>query len=178
MSITSIALFITIIIALFFIMLCKTDYDKNIDIEVIFFKKFDKLLRKTTIEEKKLYSKIMDKITFSYPENWIVDKYTSDNSYFSIKINNIDIKINKSVKNSIFTSNTKDYECNCIIIFDKNNNGTVLTPPKERFEIYDLFVEYAIWKFEKYEEKQRKEEEKQVSEEHQKTVEKVLKILK
>ena len=45
-------------------------------------------------------------------------------------------------------------------------------------EIYDLFVEYAIWKFEKHEEKQRKEEEKQVSEEHQKTVEKVLKILK
>ena len=172
MSITLIALFITIIIALFFIMLCKTDYDKNIDTEVIFFKKFDKLLRKTTIEEKKLYSKIMDKITFSYPENWIVDKYTSDNSYFSIKINNIDIK------NSVFTSNTKDYECNCIIIFDKNNNGTVLTPPKERFEIYDLFVEYAIWKFEKYEEKQRKEEEKQVSKEHQKTVEKVLKILK
>ena len=54
----------------------------------------------------------------------------------------------------------------------------MLTPPKQLFEIYDLFVDYAVWKLYLLAEETRKDEEKQFSKTYQEELQKALKAIK
>lgn len=165
-----------------------SDYS-YINTEARFADKLDKLLKKVTTEEQVLYKRIFDTVVYTYP-----DAYKIDNAYNSLNINdvtkvqikNICVYINKVTKPISFCTDgtalgrkLAKYECVGFDILDpKTNKPLNLNIPEEQFPIFDLLVNFIIWKVEIYYDKLLKDEKKKVSEEHQADVRKALKIVK
>ena len=163
-------IFILVVIGLFALMCFSLKKENNnIDIQVSFSQRFDRLLEKVTNDERKLYQQIISKIEYTHPEKYEITYKNGD--YDSIRIGKIYIQVQK-----VETKRNK-YECVGLNIEEKDDVVTLL-PPKEQFELFDLLVEYLLWKLEVYYEQKRKDEEKQISKEHQAAVKKALKILK
>ena len=160
-----------------------------INTEAHFADRLDKLLKDVTAEEQKLYKRIFDTVVYAYP-----DAYKIDNAYDSLNINdvskvqikNICVYINKVTKTTGFCSDgtafgrkLSKYECAGFEILDpKTNKPLNLSIPEEQFPIFDLLINFIIWKVEIYYDKLLKDEKKKVSEEHQADVREALKIVK
>lgn len=125
--------------------------------------KLNRLLKNVTDIEWSLYRKIFHKIKYTLPEFYKVTMVNGD--IFSVDINNLTFNIEK-IENK--------YESTGLTI--KNNDEVIeLNPPKEQVEIYDLFVNYIIWKLDMYYKEQEENEKRQLSKEHQELVKKALK---
>ena len=160
-----------------------------INTEAHFADKLDNLLKDVTTEEQKLYKRIFDTIVYTYPDN-----YKIDNAFNSLKVDdvtkvqikNICVYITKVTKTTGFCSDgtacgrkLSKYECAGFEILDpKTNKPLNLSIPEEQFPIFDLLINFIIWKVEIYYDKLLKDEKKKVSEEHQADVREALKIVK
>ena len=165
------------------------DIRYKISQEERFHNRFEKLIKCVSNDEQILYRKIFDIIYYSVPKYYIVsksnDNYSIDGISF-VQIKNIVIYMNEVVKhNSYFSDGTPygsgiiEYECSGLTILNrKNKNSIELSPPKEQFPIYDLFVDYVLWKLSCYYDEELKAEEKKELNEHIETAKKALKILK
>ena len=165
-----------------------SDYS-YIDTEARFTDKLDKLLKKVTTEEQVLYKRIFDTVVYTYPDNYIIgNAYNSFNvnDVTMVQIKNIRVYINKVTKSTGFLADgtaygrkLAKYECAGFEILDpKTKKPLNLSIPEEQFPIFDLLVNFIIWKVEIYYDKLLKDENKKVSEEHQADVREALKIVK
>lgn len=170
---------------------CKKDDNNHIDTEACFTNKLEKLLKNVTTEEQVLYKRIFDTIVYTFPDNYIIvtgDTYDSFNvnDITMVQIKNICVYINKVTKpisfctdGTAFDRKLAKYECVGFDILDpKTNKPLNLNIPEEQFPIFDLLVNFIIWKIEIYYDKLLKDEKKKESEEHQAGVRKALKIVK
>ena len=81
----------------------------------------------------------------------------------------------KTIKHKSFTCGGKsydegfaNYECTGVEILEPNGKSDILiTPPKEQLELFDLFVNYALYRLDLYQQKLDADEKKKISEEHQ-----------
>lgn len=164
------------------------DYN-DIDTEVCFANKLKKLLKNVTTEERVLYKRIFDTIVCTFPHNYIIgNAYNSFNvnDITMVQIKNICVYVNKVTKpisfctdGTAFGRKLAKYECAGFDILDpKTNKPLNLSIPEEQFPIFDLLVNFIIWKIEIYYDKLLKDEKKKVSEEHQAGIRKALKIVK
>lgn len=160
-----------------------------IDTESRFADKLEKLLKNVTREEQVLYKRIFDTVVYTCP-----DAYKIDNAYDSLDINdvskvqikNICVYIDKVTRPTSFLADgtaygrkLSKYECVGFDILDPKTNSPInLNIPEEQFPIFDLLVNFIIWKVEIYYDKLLKDEKKKVSEEHQADVRAALKVVK
>lgn len=161
---------------------------ERIDMECQFSSKLDKLLKNVTHEEQVLYRNIFDTINYTYPDKYNIEKKNTSLSQDirSIQIRNIIIYIEKTEKSTGFSVDGSScgrkvakYECLGLTIIDKTTKESIeLNPPKEQFAIYDLLVNYVIYKLECYYNDLQKDEEKKISEKHQNSIKKALKAVK
>lgn len=161
---------------------------ERIDTECHFSSRLNKLLKNVTQEEQTLYRNIYDTIVYTYPDKYNIEKKNTSLSQdiSSVQIKNIIIYIEKTEKSMGFSFDGSScgrkvakYECLGLTIIDKTTKESIeLNPPKEQFAIYDLFVNYVIYKLECYYNDLQRDEEKKISEEHQNAIKKALKAVK
>ena len=130
--------------------------------EARFENKLNKLLKKVTIDEWNFYRKIFFMIQRKNPKFWTTNykiKSTGDEIF--------DVTIDKL----LFSFEKTNGKCMCtgLNILGKKKLMS-MNPPAERFEIYDLFVEYIMWKLYLYNKEQAKEKNKVISKEYQNSV--------
>ena len=165
-----------------------SDYS-YINTEAHFADKLDKLLKDVTTEEQKLYKRIFDTIVYTYPDAYKIDNACDSldiKDVTKVQIKNICVYINRVMKTTGFCSDgtaygrkLSKYECVGFDILDPKTNKPInLSIPEEQFPIFDLLVNFIIWKVEIYYDKLLKDEKKKVSEEHQADVREALKIVK
>jgi len=137
-----------------------------------FDKKFEKLLKNVTTEERKLYEKIWKKIFYYDTKKWKID--TIDNDIYGVNINNIYFKILKGKKYWAHYANGTPVgkgipttECTGIDIYN-----ITLTPNSDRQELFNLFVNKIIWQLENMYYEEQEETRKVVSKEFQELVKK------
>jgi hypothetical protein len=160
-----------------------------IDTESRFADKLEKLLKNVTTEEQVLYKRIFDTVVYTYPDAYKIDNACDSlniNDVTKVQIKNICVYIDKVTKpTSFFADGTvygrklAKYECVGFDILDPKTNQPInLSIPEEQFPIFDLLVNFIIWKVEIYYDKLLKDEKKKVSEEHQADVREALKVVK
>lgn len=165
-----------------------SDYS-YINTEAHFADKLDKLLKDVTTEEQVLYKRIFDTVVYTYPDAYKIDNACDSLSIkdvTKVQIKNICVYVNRVTKTTGFCSDgtaygrkLSKYECVGFDILDpKTNKPLNLSIPEEQFPIFDLLVNFIIWKVEIYYDKLLKDEKKKVSEEHQADVREALKIVK
>ena len=172
-----------ILIIAFIVLIVGSFLDSKNDLinqQIVFEKRFDKLLHNVTTEEWNLYKKIWHKITYTSADYFEVCWVNGE--IFSVEINNIAVRMEKHEKHknimwdgTPFGRAVYVYECLGIDIKDNKKGDISLNPPKEQIELYDLIVNYIIWKLEVYYKQQEENEKKAISNEHQKIVKEALK---
>lgn len=149
----------------------KKEVKCKVDAQVKFENKLNKLLKKVTDIEWTFYRKVFNKIKYTNCSDWDITRVKNTEvplepgDIYGIKIGyQLYLKTLKiEDKNSRIS-----YECTGLEILDGSNKCEVaIIPPKEQLEIYDLFVKYALYKLDLYQQKLDADERKKISEEHQ-----------
>jgi hypothetical protein len=151
--------------------LAAEEFRRKVDAQVRFENKLDKLLKKVTNMEWTFYRKVFNKIKYTDCSKWQIKKDSDKNHPLEPgDIYEIQIGYQLCIK----TSKTEDkngrlsYECTGLEILDGSGKCEVaIIPPKEQLEIYDLFVNYALYRLDLYQQKLDADERKKISEEHQ-----------
>ena len=151
--------------------LAAEEFRRKVDAQVKFENKLDKLLRKVTDMEWTFYRKVFNKIKYTDCSHWDVTRVKNPEAplepgdIYGIQI---------GYQLCLNTLKTEDkngrlsYECTGLEILDGSGKCEVaIIPPKEQLEIYDLFVNYALYRLDLYQQKLDADERKKISEEHQ-----------
>jgi hypothetical protein len=138
--------------------------------EVKFENQLNKLLKNVTDMEWTFYRKVFNKIKYTDPKSWeITTVKNPDNPLEPGDIYEIQVGYQLCLKTLKITNNngTSKYECTALEILSGKKCEISIIPPKEQMELYDLFVNYAIYKLELYQKKIEEDEKKQISKAHQ-----------
>lgn len=147
------------------------EFRHKVDAQVKFENKLDKFLKNVTDMEWTFYRKVFHKIKYTDCSHWDVTRVKNPEAplepgdIYEIKIGyQLCLKTLKIEDKSgrIF------YECTGLEILDGSGKCEIaIIPPREQLEIYDLFVNYALYKLDLYQQKLDADERKKISEEHQ-----------
>lgn len=129
--------------------------------------RFEKEIQKVTKEEQKLYRKVFNKIEWSEPRFW--DKGWQG---VSTEINMGNLKIHARLNND------DKYTCWGITVVNNKKDFVIIYAPEKQQKLFNIFSEYAIWKWNAYQKELDEEKEKTLSKEHQESVKKANKFLK
>lgn len=137
--------------------------------EARFEMRLNKLLKHVTTQEWNFYRKIFFKIGHKDPKFWKITTSTKSTGTetFEVTIDKLQFGFQKL---------NKKYECTGLNIIS-NKETISMNPPKEHFDIYDLFVEYIMWQVYQHNEREIENENKMISKEYQNLVKKANRAL-
>lgn len=160
------------ILLLFLIFAAWGMLDKDITKDSVFFRarlqdKFEKEIKKVSSEEQRLYRKVFNKIECSEARFWSKDWHGT-----STEISMRNLKIHARMNNN------DDYTCwGITIINDKKDFITIYTPEGQQ-KLFNIFSDYAIYKWDMYRKEVEEEKEKEAIKEHRDNIKKANKVLK
>ena len=160
------------ILLLFLIFAAWGMLDKDTTKDSVFFRtrltdKFEKEIKKVSPEEQSLYKKIFNKIECSEARFWSKDWHGT-----STEISMRNLKIHARMNNN------DDYTCWGITVVNNKKDFVMIYAPEKQQKLFNIFSEYAIWKWNAYQKELDEEKEKTLSKEHQESVKKANKFLK
>lgn len=129
--------------------------------------KFEKEIKKVSSEEQSLYKKVFNKIECSEARFWSKDWHGT-----STEISMRNLKIHARMNNN------DDYTCwGITVINDKKDFITIYTPEGQQ-KLFNIFSNYAIYKWDMYKKEVEEEMEKEAIKEHRDNIKKANKFLK
>lgn len=129
--------------------------------------RFEKEIQKVTKEEQKLYRKVFNKIEWSEPRFW-------DKGWHGVST---EIEM-KNLKVHARLNNNDEYTCWGITVMNNKKDFITIYTPEGQQKLFNIFSDYAVWKWDMYKKEVEEETEKEAIKEHRNNIKKANKFLK